>query len=228
MSRELFIGLDGEMSGNDHSREHYGKLPHRLIQIGVAFNATETFSATIRWPEGTFDWEPEAAAVHNIPIEDVTERHYLTDSTSHVIDGTDWELEMEDRAAGVDWRLSTWLREKFEARGVNGRNGVPVGFNVAAFDMPFVRRDLPLTASFFGYRAVDLNSLCFMMGHANEKWTKLTGRTKERLGWKAWKTRAKAHAAEVLGHDNSHDAGYDAQQAILAFEWLSEQIAKVT
>lgn len=211
------------MTGNDHSREHYGKLPHRLIQIGVAFNATETFVSNIRWPEGTFDWEPEAAAVHKLKIEDVTERPWLLDD-----EAGDYNREMSERAAGVDLRLSEWLREKFEARGVGGRNGVPVGFNVVGFDMPFVRRDLPRTAAMFGYRGVDLNALCFMMGHANEKWTKLTGRNKERIGWKAWKTRAKSHAAEVLGYDNSHDAGYDAQQAILAFEWLSEQTAKVT
>lgn len=75
MSKEILIGLDGEMTGNDHSRE---KLPHRLIQVGASLNVRTTFVCDIGWKGGSFDWEEQAAAVHNIPLSRVTSLKALT------------------------------------------------------------------------------------------------------------------------------------------------------
>jgi len=43
-------------------------------------------------------------------------------------------------------------------------------------------------------------------------------------GWTGWKKIAKRAAAEQLGREQWHDAGYDAAASILAWRWLRQRL----
>lgn len=189
----IFVGLDGEMTGI--AMERPGKLPHRLIQIGVAFGTDErdTFTSLISWPAGTFDWDDRAARVHLIPRTSVT----------------------GNNAAQVDAALRTWLI----AHGGETAKLYPVGWNVTAFDMPFLRRDLPLSAELFQRRGVDLNSVVFALAKSTRRQRATNG-----LGYEGWMKASKRHAVDVLGYEDWHDAGYDARASLVAYDWLVGQL----
>jgi DNA polymerase III epsilon subunit-like protein len=88
-----------------------------------------------------------------------------------------------------------------------------VGWNVGGFDMTFVKRELPRTARFFSHRVVDLSGICMLIG--GEKWRELKAAEHELI-------------AKELGHQNWHDAGYDALAALMQWQrwqrWFSERI----
>jgi DNA polymerase III epsilon subunit-like protein len=180
------LGLDIETTGSDF------KPDIKTIQIGVFDPKTKRlFRMDVGWPDGTFTMVPEATAVHNIPKERILAASY---------------------AATVDYALLEFLT----SLGVGAKQGIAVGFNVGSFDMTFVRRDLPNSASLFSYRTIDLNAVCFAIGEA-------TG-----IDWKRIKDVAVADAKarlRVLVPDlKAHDAGYDAMEAVLVFEFLTTSI----
>jgi hypothetical protein len=122
MTKRL-IGLDGEMSDSELAD---GAV---LIQIGVAFDATERFSALLGWPDGSYFKTDRAMAVHGIDPVAIAEA---------------------DPPAEVDAQLEAWLL----ARGADSekRALVPVGYNVGAFDLPFVAAYLPRTSQLLSRR----------------------------------------------------------------------------
>lgn len=197
MSDTVFVGLDGEMSGANIEDGHV------LIQIGAAVrvnNTVDTFSSLLKVDSrGEGWWDERAAKVHNIPIEKV--------------DGA-------PPAAEVDSQLAGWLLERGAIFG--RRFLVPVGFNVVAFDMPFVRQALPETAELFSRRGVDLNALMY----AAEGWDpNPRNATRKWSGWKRSAKKAVAPQVDVLCPGvTDHDAGYDAVQALLIFEWMRTQM----
>jgi hypothetical protein len=125
------IGLDGEMSDSEHVD---GAV---LVQIGVAFDATERFSAILGWPEGSYFKTDRAMAVHGIHPE---------------------LIAAADAPAEVDAQLEQWLLA--HGAGSDKRALVSVGYNVGAFDLSFVRAYRPRTSQLFSRRVDDLNAFC--------------------------------------------------------------------
>ena len=192
-----FIGLDGEMTAADLS------AGGRLIQIGLAVGEGEDdrITALIGWSEGDYFAEPVAMGVHGIPPE---------------------TIHAAPRAPEVDERLRDWclVRGATEDR----RTLVTVGWNVGAFDLPFVQHCLPRTFALLSRRSVDLNAVCITLGGAAEhggsrpKWT----------GWKRMSKRAAEDRLSALGVEPQwHDAGYDALASLFAWEWIRERLAEL-
>jgi hypothetical protein len=187
-----FIGLDGEMTSSDLASGG------ALIQLGLsAFISGEvksiSFGINPYWAGDDIDWSEEAAAVHGISRELV-----------HSFDPP--EL--------VDLGLFAWMKNTIGATPAKRRDNIPVGFNVGAFDMPFVQKFLPNTFSLFSRRTVDLNALCFA----------LDGKIQNGMPIKfdTWKKRAKIYAIEKIGYENQHDAGWDAMMHLYSFEYLRD------
>lgn len=175
----LYVGLDGEMSGTEVTEGA------RLIQIGLALPNGSSYVAYIN--PGEMLWDEESAAVHKI------ERTALPSS---------------ENADQVDQNAFDFL----VGQGADAKrrlNTIPVGWNVGAFDMPFVKESLPKTYSLFSRRTVDLNALCFALD-GKDDWD-----------FETWKKMSKQYAIERIGYENAHDAGWDARMSLLCFEYLS-------
>jgi DNA polymerase III epsilon subunit-like protein len=181
-----YIGLDLETSGTTHER-------HVPIQIGVALRSGEVFNSLIgQWgfPWGQYDWDEEAFAVHGI-------------TKNELLDAPEY--------GEVDTVLSEWLEEH-----AGPGTKIMVGWNVGAFDRPFVDRWLPKTAAMFIRRTLDLNAACYLM--------ELKGvRNPDTL-----KRQAKAYADDCLTErgatEGRHDAAYDAQCALYELEYLRRML----
>ncbi|MDQ3646578.1 MAG: hypothetical protein M3345_06540 [Actinomycetota bacterium] len=110
-----------------------GPAVHQLIQIGVATAPDEVFVSDIgydKWSEN-----PESMAVHGFSAE---------------------RIRAAPRADAVDAELCGWLGDKVVG---SGRGLIAVGWNVAAFDLPYVRQYLPRFSSHLSGRSVDLNAV---------------------------------------------------------------------
>ena len=190
----VFIGLDGEMTSSDLASGG------ALIQLGLsAFidGKMQSISSGVNpyCNSDVIDWNEGSAAVHGLTREEV-----------HAFDPP--EL--------VDLKLSTWMQDVVGARVNKRSNNVPVGFNVGAFDMPFVQKFLPKTFSLFSRRTTDLNAICFL----------LDGRVQNGMPVKfdTWKKRAKLYAIEKIGYEDQHDAGWDAMMHLYSFEYLRDVV----
>ena len=189
----IVLGLDGEMSGSEVGE---GDV---LVQIGAAFSVTERYSSLIGWPEGSYHSTEAGMAAHGISPADIAAAR---------------------PAAEVDAELSAWLIAGLAARGLgtDAKRLVPVGFNVGAFDMPFVRANLPLTYGLLSRRVIDLNAFC--MGYAMSG-RLLAGTAPKWSGWKRLAVTAAERQIRAAGiEEQRHDAGYDAVEAVLALEFL--------
>lgn len=199
----VFVGLDGEMTGTEITEGAW------LCQIGVAADYYGTFAYDITVPKVAQSLaQPQALAVNGFTPERMS-------------------------AGTPQQEVDEYLYEFLLRIGGDPEKKVliPVGWNVGAFDMPFVRRFLPRSYSLFSRRTVDLNALCYSMG----------GITPYQGGiptHKGWKRLAKKKAEVILGtsygdanwHDaewsrrsfepNWHDAGYDAAASLVAWRWL--------
>lgn len=187
----LYLGIDGEMTSAELSQG--GKL----CQIGVATKEGTLFSKVIGWDKGTYQAEPTAMAVHGI---------------------SESIIESATRGPVVDDELYSWLVAQGADPSVRGRV-IPIGFNVAAFDVPFIREALPRSNSLLSRRTIDLNAVVMTMANAGILYNGSAP------GWSGWKRLAKRAAVDKLKtmgyEENQHDAGYDALMAIFAWEWLS-------
>lgn len=177
------IGLDLETSGTEIDD---GAVP---IQLGLSYEINGhyyTWSSYVGgWNWKEHHWDTESAAVHNIP------RNMLTDF---------------EAAWKVDIRMANWLLDYIGPRMWN----LPVGWNVAGFDMPFIRRYFPNLSRMLSYRSVDLTPLVVAMAEENER------------KYQEIKNRAKTAAAqEMESHGGTwHDAGFDAEASLRAYRWL--------
>lgn len=140
-----YIGLDFEATGSDP----WGA--HAPIQIGMVVMATPdsqfdpAFESLIGgWhlngKRGEWEWDEEAAKVHNIPREDV-KRGGRAPSV-HEVDVT-----------AAAWMYRLGLRNRMW--------NITVGWNVAGYDRQFVTRHFPNLNRLLSYRTVDLNALVF-------------------------------------------------------------------
>lgn len=168
----------------------------RLIQIGAATvpakrEDPDTWSSLV-FP-GELTWEDAAYAVHGIDQRDVARAPHADE---------------------IDAALSTWLVEH-GADPEAPADTIAIGFNVGTYDLPFIAVTLPKTFALLSYRAVDLNSVLFAMDGLTYDHEKLTA-----AGWKAI---AKSYAARRLHATGqaAHDAGYDAAEAVLIWQFLT-------
>lgn len=209
MARPVFVGLDLETTA--------GHQLGRICQVGVAFNALETFCEDVnpgnqknaivveRWIDSSMTWPGGDA--------------WLVETAALKVNGFDSDrMAAGAPTALIDTALADWLHEQCERMGVKRGNLIPVGYNISGFDMPFVNRELPQTASFFSRRTVDLNALCFALG-ASSQFFDDAG-----MGWEGWKKRSKRYASQVLGTPHWHDAGFDATAALLMFLYLHQEM----
>lgn len=90
---------------------------------------------------------------------------------------------------------------------------IPVGWNVAGFDMGFMRRWMPVSYADFSYRTVDLNAVCF---------------TLDPVRWERFKRAANQYAKQKLQGlgwaERWHDALYDAAASYYAWEYLRDVV----
>lgn len=193
-----FIGLDGEMTSSELANGG------ALIQLGLAVfddeGALKSFSVDINpYFDGRFvDWNFTSAAVHGISKAQVESFNppWMADSMI------------------ADWLIS------IGAKTNKRMNTVPVGFNVGAFDMPFVQDMLPKTFAYLSRRTVDLNALLFVLDG------KVDGGMP--VKFETWKKRAKDYAIEKIGYENQHDAGWDAIMHLYAYKYLVDQMTGVS
>lgn len=159
----------------------------KLIQIGVAIRDGPLFCQDVGW-DPPWNETLEAQAVHGISPE---------------------RIIAAPRSWQVDGMLISFLNTTIE--GTVGRL-VPVGWNVGSFDMPFVRAQLPQSAKRFGYRAVDLNSVCYTIAI-------LIG-----IDPKALKKGAKVYSRFWITEEAPHNAGYDARAALYEWDYMMNKV----
>ncbi len=192
---ERFFGVDGEMSSNTIADGH------RLIQIGVAVDTApdggrldepELFCSLVGWPAPDLPWDDRAASIHRIPRADVLSA---------------------PRAAAVDDELFDWM-VAHGAREERRADQIMVGFNVGAFDAPFIAQALPRSFSLFSRRYADLNPLCFALGHT----IPISGGDPSSTSWRRHLHDVGLQHVQRLGRvEAEHDAGTDALLALAAW-----------
>jgi hypothetical protein len=178
----LFLGLDGEMSSSELAEG--GKL----IQIGVSTEEGHSFSYDMN--PGECQWSEVAFGVHGITLE---------------------SLKVCPPASEVDELLYEILLI-LGADPKRRNKTIPVGLNVGAFDMPFIKDSLPKSFSLLSRRTVDLNALCFALDMREDNGMPVKAET--------WKKRAKEYAINKIGAENQHNAGWDSLMHIYCFEYL--------
>lgn len=195
----VFAGVDGEMSGGTQygmeNRSVYdGK--GRLIQLGVSFDRFTCEKVNIGWSIDDMDWQEQAAKVHQIPLEEVT---------SKFPSAYDADDELFERI-----RVFYPDGERFI---------VPIGWNVASFDLPFIRFALPKFFTLVSRRSIDLNAVVYSMDHL----FKIPG-NKDTVGYTTLKKQSKIYARWKLLERGieyrPHDAGWDAQMSILCYDYF--------
>lgn len=160
---------------------------HAIIQIGIACRH-EGRIVWQAWDIGQqeYVWEQEALNVNKFTHERIKMGH---------------PVESVDAYAASE--IEKWR---------DGRSAIAVGWNVAGFDIPFIKKAMPLTYDKLSYRTVDLNAIIFAASLA---------------GYGAYdkmKRRAKGYAEATLPAVNWHDAGYDAAAGLASLEYLVNEI----
>lgn len=168
---------------------------HDVCQIGVYVSGRELFVSDVR-PSQPKIFDPDSLAVNGFTLR---------------------RLVVGPPAPEVDQRLVSWLNEM-----LGNATAHPVGWGVSYFDMPFVRKALPLTWRRLSRRSVELTAVCFAL--AGKREMQPTGRKAQVLGWKGWRRASRRYAEERLAHrfdqPRWHDAGYDAGAAYFSYEFL--------
>lgn len=161
---------------------------HALIQVGVYDpESGDVFRSDIR-PPLPYAIDPEAMEVNRFTVE---------------------RIEAASPAQAVDDALVGWLA----SHGLDGHLAHAVGFNVAGFDMPFIKRFLPRSYRVLSYRTIDLNAVLFSLAE-----------TRRCGSYEDLKHAAKAYGAtRVKGKEGSygwHDAAFDAVASYFAWFYL--------
>jgi DNA polymerase III epsilon subunit-like protein len=147
--RPLIVSLDLECTGTEVERHHVVEIglvvaqyvPRELHQLRAfdSFVTLGSFSSLVGWTlEELASADPEAMSVHGIPVGNIL---------------------AAPRADAVDDLASQFLG------GFDGAK-VALGWNVAGFDLQFVRKFLPKTFDQLSYRTIDLNATLFLISGA--------------------------------------------------------------
>lgn len=206
VSKREFWGLDLETSGNSHDY-------HVPIQLGICAPNGAVFRSDIggwdfynadddtdlRFPSykdaGKKAWSPAAFEIHKIPLQ-------------RLAAAPDRFTVQAQAARFIGEHSEAWIG-----------NRIVVGWNVASFDMVFVREYLPAISNSLSYRSLDLNAASFITAEAlGLSWGTLNKRSKEHAQTEAMKTWPEAEPAW-------HDAGFDAVAALHSLEYMKMVIA---
>jgi len=171
---------------------------HVPIQLGICSPSGETRSWLIKgWSWDAWKWDDEAAEVHGITKE------RLEDEGQYAYDVADEAARFVHAYSGT-----YYARRK------------PTGWNVAKFDMPYIDEHLIRLANTMSYQGVDLAAVVFAMSVA---FGVTFGADPQTI-----KADAKAHAKKELKKRGvqtaEHDAGYDAAEAVLVWQYLTERM----
>jgi len=203
MRGEVFLGLDGEMTGNKSPANY------QLIQIGV-FLPRNLYSGS----------SPDLRTqlfVSDVGYETWNEMEEAMEVNGFTAD----RIRAGKRPEDVDQDLVVWL----EDWGIERKKAVPIGWNVGSFDMPYVRYYLPESSKYFSYRTVDLNSVCFTLARASHfSWTALKSASKRHAEDVMGKGTMPRRTGIVGESVSWHDAGYDAEASYVAWDYLSSLI----
>jgi DNA polymerase III epsilon subunit-like protein len=189
----MYIAIDGETTGKEINEGS------ALIQIGAAvYRDGQLYSTHVTFNPKDPDmvWSEEAEKIHGISLEQIENA----------------ELD----ASQADDFLYDW----FIANKVNPKDkyhNFPVGWNVASFDMPYIKKYLPKTFKLFSYKSVDLHSVC----------CSLDG--KKGLSEKRWKEAAKKYASTICPEREgykAHNAEWDSVMSLGCFNFLRKEILK--
>lgn len=189
-----YWGVDLETSGVDLNK-------HVPIQVGIVAPNGEKFTSGIGgWQ---FDKEPSYNAPFGVvgyPIWDV-EAQRVHGLEMEVINASPYNFQVAKAAAQFVSRESDvgWNAQR-----------LMVGWNIASFDMQFINKHMPELGKQFSYRSVDLNALCFAI-------TNQSGH----LTYNKLRQHVDEVVLEELGYENKHDALWDAEAALAAFDYLS-------
>ena len=201
---KTFIGLDLETSGTDIFS---GAVP---IQLGIAVRPEGKALEAKGWYIGGWEWEnlqPETYGPSH------TQRAWWSSDSQKIHGLTPMGLKNMPTSFDVSRNAVEWLDNQ----------GMPkpadlhiVGWNVAGFDLPFVRKYMPALDRRLSYRTVDLNAVTFALSGCQ-----YFGRT---MGYQGIKRASKEYALEemsVLGiPEEWHDAQFDAIAALYCYDWL--------
>ena len=176
----IFAGLDIETTGTDPNKNH------RLIQIGIAFDLTSGRKIVYDvLPLGDIMIQAEAMGINHFTLARIG-------------------------AAKPQNEVDNLIADELTSVGYKHNEITPVGWNVGGFDIPFIKKELPLTAQFFSYRTLDLTG-CAMMNELR------TG-----VPYRDLKVQFHNVITGILGRDERHDALYDAEAALLAMNLFKE------
>jgi len=169
---------------------------HELIQIGLALSETEIFCSRIGWE--SFAYDPESLEVIGVTKEQVKEG---------------------PSAEEVDDQLVQWL----ESKGVAKHSIVPVGWEVAAFDKPFIKKTLPKFFEYLHHHSIELNSIMYTLGDTMPY-------QGVRPNGYVWKKMTKFAATFNIKCEDArwpkrHDAGEDAIMGLQSWRWVRNIIA---
>ncbi len=190
------ISLDIETSGLDEN-------VHSLLSIGsVRRSDMKSFYVEVRHDLLTVT--PQAMQVNGMDIAKIN------DSTRSSL-------------AEVDLLFCEFLKSSKFYRAHQKYTIIPVGMNVGSFDMQFIKKYLPVSASLFGYRSIDLNALVFEEAIRTDSSFSQIKETAKVIGT----SYAHAHVPEL----GPHHALWDAYSNIGVLEYLvnikSTQVGEV-
>lgn len=205
-----FIGLDLETSGSDHKES-------APIQLGLAYvderGDAHTFSTYVggwNWVKSDNLYKGHRAYNDFVWTEAAAQIHKISKS----------QLVKAPRRLQADAEAQEWLDEL----PLGEFKYIPVGWNVASFDMPFVKQHFPHLSNRFQYRAVDLNSVVFTVDQMN-LYKPQGGRWKFSTAKRVAKERAARRTElEIPDTIGWHDAGFDALAGLYAWDELQKMI----
>lgn len=172
---------------------------HKLIQIGIAFSKNDKYVSQIGWDKFLFDHK--SLKVMGVDKDDVQK----------------WK-----KPNIVDQEIVTWLKNK----NIKKHSIIPVGWEVAAFDRPFVKKTLPKFYEYLHHHSIELNSISYTFGDTMPYFD-------SRPNSYYWKKMAKfagvfSIKCEEARWPKNHDAGDNAIASLESWKWLRNIILDKT
>lgn len=202
-NKREYWGLDLETSGTTHE-------DHVPIQLGL----TAPSGITATWLIGGWLWWEDDLGPANGDMYPGGRWSHWSEEAAQVHGITQAQLQADGLPAAKVALEAVRFIEAFSDTWLGNRH--VVGWNVASFDMPFVRQHLGALSRVLSYRSVDLNAVCFTLTEAHG------------ISYKGLKRRSKEYAAEQLREtypgEMWHDAGYDSAAALHSWDYMKERV----
>lgn len=223
------LGVDIETTGSGSSA--------LTIQLGFATLGGDVYERDVNWPLKQLtqcDLSPEALGINGFTIDRILGYHRMRPmgfkDSIEIVHNNNFDVMMEAES----WLFNQFpvpseFAEQFDGvpqgkvkaeQQYYNRLFIPIGWNVASFDMFHIKKDFPKLSKMFHYRSIDLNAVCFTVADA--------------LGmeYDEVKGDAKDYAEQRMGHhykvqeENGtwHQAGFDALAGVYAWEFLKIKI----